>query len=323
MFTYDSGDEKTHHFSIFRQPDSSSTDEEEPTLKEDVQKGGGVEEKGEVQKEEEEDKPVEEGQPEALSVTMFYRKKSPPPTVDGLSLQVDRALSIFDKNILLESTSDLMPMSAPPTQIDAAEPHHRAVSPEIHGLLSPLGLELISSTYIPGDCVPLENPTKEVNITSSQMSGSSGPVTSQSTPKAMPRISQEPSEELTPVTKKLQESLPVMIRPDTRRGRGGRSRRQFEAVHLTSPEVVKERHHLLEKKERKEKEKKERAAERLKKKMEILCEVIGKARQCLEKKQTGKTTKKKKRLHRKKRKLISRQGKGKLEHQPPPLRRMQ
>ena len=110
----------------------SSTDEEQPTLEEDVQKEGDVQEKGEVQEEE----PVEEGQPQALGVTMFYRKKSPPPTVDELSLQVDRAPSILDENILLESTSDLMPMSAPPTQIHAAELHHRAVSPE-----SPLGLE--------------------------------------------------------------------------------------------------------------------------------------------------------------------------------------
>ena len=127
-------------------------------------------------------------------------------------------------------------MSAPHTQIHAAELHHCAVSPEIHGLSSPLGLEPITSTHIPGNCAPLETPTKEVDVTSSQMSGST------------PRISQEPSEELTPVTKKLQESLPVMIRPDTRRGRGGRSRRRFEAVHLTSPEIVNERRHLLEEK---------------------------------------------------------------------------
>ena len=74
------------------------------------------------------------------------------------------------------------------------------------------------------------------------MSGSYDPVISQSTPKA---------------TKKLQESLPVIIQPETRRGRGGRSRRRFEAVHLTSPEVVKERRHLLEENARKEIEKKE------------------------------------------------------------------
>ena len=60
------------------------------------------------------------------SVTMFYRKIFPvpkdlPPTVDELSLQLDRALSILDENILLESTNDLMPMSAPPTQIHAAD----------------------------------------------------------------------------------------------------------------------------------------------------------------------------------------------------------
>ena len=64
-----------------------STDEEQPTLEEDVQKEGDVQEKVEVQEEE----PVEEGQPQALIVTMFYRKKSPvskdpPPTVDQLSL---------------------------------------------------------------------------------------------------------------------------------------------------------------------------------------------------------------------------------------------
>ena len=152
------------------------------------------------------------------------------------------------RTFCFESTCDLMPMSAPPKQIHAAELHHHAVSPEIHGLSSPLGLEHITSTHIPGDCAPLETPTKEVDVTSSQMPGSSGPITSQSTPNAMPRISQEPSEELTPVTKKWQESLPVMIRPDTRRGRGGRSRRRFEAVHLTSPEVVNERRHLLEEK---------------------------------------------------------------------------
>ena len=211
-------------------------------------------------------------------------------------------------------------MSAPPTQIHAAEPHHRAVSPDIHGFSSPLGLEPITSMHIPGDCVPVETPTKEVDVTSSQMSGSFGPVTRQSTPKAMPRISQEPSEEPTPVTKKLQESLPVMIWPDTHRGRGGRSRRRFEAVHLTSPDVMKKRRHLLEEKERKEKEKKERVAERLKKKTEKLLEVIGKARKRLERKQTGETTKKKKHLNRKKRK--SRQGNGKLEQQLPLLRRM-
>ena len=184
-------------------------------------------------------------------------------------------------------------MSAPSTQILSAVLHHRAVSPEIHGLSSPLGLEPITSTHISSDCAPLDTPTKEVYITSSQMSGSSGPFTSQTTPKAMPRISQEPSEELMPVPKKLQESLPVVIWPDTCRGRGGCSSRRFEAVHLTSPEVVKERRHLLEEKERKEKEKKERAAERLKQKTEKLCEVIGKAKRCLEKK-TGETTKKKK-----------------------------
>ena len=174
---------------------------------------------------------MEEGQPQALGITMFYRKKSPvpkdpPPTVDQLSLHVDRALSILDENILLESTNDLTPMSAPPTRIHAAEPHQHAVSPEIHGLSSPLGLEPITSTHIPDDCAPLETPTKEVDITSSQMSGSSGPVTSQSNPKAMPRTigSQEPSEELTSDTKKLQESLPVMIQPYTCRGIGGRSR---------------------------------------------------------------------------------------------------
>ena len=90
MFTFDSGDQQTHHVSIFRQPDSvqeghahcccprfpgsyplsalseadtssyaselakllpSSTDEEEPTLEEDVQEEGDVQEKGEVQEE--------------------------------------------------------------------------------------------------------------------------------------------------------------------------------------------------------------------------------------------------------------------------------
>ena len=190
----------------------SSTDEEQPILEEDVQKEGDVEENGEVQ---EEEKPVEEGQPQALSVTMFYRKKSPPPTVDQLSLQVDRTLNILDENIFLESTSDLTPISAPPTQIHAAKPHHLAVSPEIHGLSSPLGLEPITSMHIPDNCAPLKTPTKEVDVTSSQMSGSSDPGTSQSTPKATPSISQEALEELTPVTKKLQESLPVMIRPET------------------------------------------------------------------------------------------------------------
>ena len=41
--------------------------------------------------------------------------------------------------------------------------------------------------------------------------------------------------------------------------------------------------HLLEEKERKDKEKKECAAERLKKKMEKLCEVIRKAKNALRK----------------------------------------
>ena len=75
-------------------------------------------------------------------------------------------------------------MSAPPTQIHAAELHRHGVSPEIFGLSSPLGLEPITSTHIPGDCVPLETPTKEVDVTSSQLSGSSGAVSSQSTLKA-------------------------------------------------------------------------------------------------------------------------------------------
>ena len=94
------------------------TDEEEPTLEEDVQ------EKGEVQEEEEEQE--EEGQPQALGVSMFSKEKAKvpkdvSPTVDQLSLQVDRAPSILDENILLESTCDLTPMSVPPTQIHAAE----------------------------------------------------------------------------------------------------------------------------------------------------------------------------------------------------------
>ena len=122
----------------------SSTDEEEPTLKEDVQ------EEGEVQEEKEEE-PVEEGQPQALGISMFCKKKAKvcndvSPTVNQLSLQVDRALSILDENILLKSTCDLMPRSAPATQMHAAELHHHAVSPEIHGL-SPLGLEPITSTH--------------------------------------------------------------------------------------------------------------------------------------------------------------------------------
>ena len=74
-----------------------------------------------------------------------------------------------------------------PTQIHAAELHHRAVSPEIHGLSSPLILEPITSTHIPSDC---ETPTKEVDVTS-QLSGSSGAITSQSTPKATPRINRK------------------------------------------------------------------------------------------------------------------------------------
>ena len=102
--------------------------------------------------------------------------------MDQLSLQVDRALSILDENILLESTCDLTPISASPTQAHATELHHHAVSPEIHGLLSPLGLEPITSMHIPGDCVPLKTLTKEVDVTSSQLSGSSGAVPSQSTP---------------------------------------------------------------------------------------------------------------------------------------------
>ena len=89
---------------------------------------------------------MEEGQPQALGVSMFHKKK----VCKDLSPTVDRALSILDENILLESTCDLTPMSAPPTQIHAAELHHPAVSPEIHGLSYPLGLEPITSTHIPG-----------------------------------------------------------------------------------------------------------------------------------------------------------------------------
>ena len=137
----------------------SCTNEEESTLEQDVQ------EEGEVQEEEQEEEPVGEGQPQALGVIMFYVCKVLSPTVDQLSLQVDRALSILDENIVLESTCDLVPMSAPPTQIHDAELHYCAVSPEIHGLSSPLGLEPITSTHIPGDCMPLETPTNEVDVT--------------------------------------------------------------------------------------------------------------------------------------------------------------
>ena len=127
---------------------------------------------------------------------------------------VDKALSILDENILLEM-SDLEPFTSPPP--DA----------------------LITSTHIPGDEAPLSTPTMSIEISPPR-----SVVTSQSTPKVTPRLSQECQFQefdfLTPVSRKLKDSLPVMIREQTS-SRGGGSRRRLEAVHLTSPAIIEER----------------------------------------------------------------------------------
>ena len=89
---------------------------------------------------------------------------------------VDKALSILDENIPLE-TSDIEPFTSPPT--DAP----------------------ITSTHIAGDEAPLSTPTMSI-----EMSQSSS-VTSQSTPKATPHLSQERRLQefvfFTPVSRKL------------------------------------------------------------------------------------------------------------------------
>ena len=67
-----------------------STDEEKPTLEE------GVQEEGELQEQKkEEEESVVEGQPQALDVSMFYRKKAEvpkylSPALAQLTVQVDR-----------------------------------------------------------------------------------------------------------------------------------------------------------------------------------------------------------------------------------------
>ena len=63
----------------------------------------------------------------------------------------------------------------------------------------------ITSTYIPGDEAPLTTPTMSIEI-----SQPSSVVTSQSTPKAMPHLSQERRLQefdfLTPISRKLKDS---------------------------------------------------------------------------------------------------------------------
>ena len=153
---------------------------------------------------------------------------------------VDKALSILDENILLE-TSDLEPFTSPPP--DAP----------------------ITSTHIPGYEAPLSTPTMSI-----EMSQPSSVVTSHSTPKAMPHLSQERRlhefDFLTPVSRKLKDSLPVMIREQTS-SRGGRgSRRRLEAVHLTSLDIIEERRLKQQQKEKMADKKEKRAADRIAKK---------------------------------------------------------
>ena len=164
---------------------------------------------------------------------------------------VDKPLSILDENILLE-TSGLEPFTSPK-------------SPDAP----------ITSTHIPGDEAPLSTPTMSI-----EMSQSSSVVTSQSTPKVMPRLSQECQLQefdfLTPVSRKLKDSLPVMIREQTS-SRGGRgSWRCLEAVHLTSPAIIEERRLKQQQKDKMADEKEKRAADRIAKKKIKLLEVISK-----------------------------------------------
>ena len=83
------------------------------------------------------------------------------PKLSEATRAADKALSILNENILLE-TSDLELFTSPPP--DAP----------------------ITSTHIPGDEAPLTTPTMSIEI-----SQPSSVVTSQSTPKATPRLSQQ------------------------------------------------------------------------------------------------------------------------------------
>ena len=69
---------------------------------------------------------------------------------------------------------------------------------------------------------------------------------------------------LTPVSRKLKDSLPVMIREQTSSRGGHGSRRRLEAVHLTSAAIIEERFLKQQQKEKDEKEK--RAADHIAKK---------------------------------------------------------
>ena len=133
--------------------------------------------------------PVSEQQGQSIPPQMSPRKVFPqltstkPFSVAKLSEPtpaVDKALIILDKTILLE-TSDLEPFTSPPP--DAP----------------------ITSTHIPGDEAPLSTPTMSI-----EMSQSSSVVTSQSTPKVTPCLSQEHQLQefdfLTPVSRKLKDS---------------------------------------------------------------------------------------------------------------------
>ena len=111
-----------------------------------------------------------------------------------------------------------------------------------------------------------------------EMSQSSSVVTGQSTPKAMPCLSQECQLQefdfLTTVSRKLKDSLPVMT--SSRGGCG--SLRRLEAVHLTSPAIIEERRLKQQQKEKMADEKEKRAADRIAKKKIKLLEVISKAK---------------------------------------------
>ena len=95
-------------------------------------------------------------------------------------------------------------------------------------------------------------------------------VTSQSTPKATPRLIQEcrlqEFDFLTPVSRKLKDSLPVMIHEQTFSRGGHGSRRRLEAVHLTSPAIIEGRRLKPQQKEKMADEKEKRAADRIAKK---------------------------------------------------------
>ena len=106
----------------------------------------------------------------------------------------------------------------------------------------------------------------------------------------MPHLSQERQLQefdfLTPVSRKLKDSLPVMICEQTS-SRGGRgSQRRLEVVHLTSPAIIEERRLKQQQKEKMADEKEKRTANRIAKKKIKLLEVISKAKKRLKEPKT-------------------------------------